>query len=106
MTTKRRETKKSSFTFKRINEIFVAGYADALQDITAYITVQCGQCRMNFLFNCARTPKIDYGIISDAHGIVRGYRFRFHCPNCGTLLRVDEDELEFRVWATPNSQHS
>ena len=51
-------------------------------------------------------PQIDHGVISDAHGVVMGYQFRFPCPDCGVMLRVDEDEIELRVWAVPDKQHS
>ncbi len=94
-------------SLKRINGILKEGYAEIFKDMTEYTTVQCGACRCNFFFcHTFEVPKIDYGVISDAHGPVEGYQSRFPCPKCRVLLRIDEDEIELRAWAKPDSQHS
>ncbi len=106
MATKSSDVKKV-LALREMDTILRKGYAESLERMTQYTTVQCGACKCNFLLYCTSgAPSIEHGIISDAHGEVEGYQFRFPCPDCGVLLRVDEDEIELRAWAKPDSQHS
>ena len=71
------------------------------------LTVTCSACGDNFYFDEVKVaPRIDEGVISDAHGEVRGFQFRFPCPWCQTLLRFDEDEIRTVAKAVPVDQHS
>lgn len=92
---------------KRVNAILYEGMGKCAENASHYITVQCHECGSNFyLDNVGKEIQISQGIISDAHGVVEGYQFRFPCPSCGTFLRFDEDEVELRVRAVPDKQHS
>jgi len=101
------EKKEKMECLERIDRILKERYSQAFQNMTAHTTVQCRSCKLNFFFsNVAEKPRVDHGVISNAHGIVEGYQFRFPCPHCETMLRVDEDELELRVCAVSDEAHS
>ncbi len=110
--------KKALSPLKKVNKILAKRYAKMLQNLATYASIQCRYCGSNFYLDFVfatetfREPRlkearIDYGIISDsdAYGIVQGYKFRFPCPHCGTLLRLDEDEIKLRAYAKPDNQH-
>ncbi|OGY66309.1 MAG: hypothetical protein A3A16_00150 [Candidatus Harrisonbacteria bacterium RIFCSPLOWO2_01_FULL_44_18] len=42
-----------------------------------------------------------WGVISNAHDDVYGWKFQLKCPNCNARLRFDEDEINVRVEAMP-----
>lgn len=92
---------------KKVDAILYEGIGKCNENASHYITVQCRECGGNFyLENAGEEIQISHGVISDAHGVVEGYQFRFPCPSCGILLRFDEDEVELRVRAVPDKQHS
>lgn len=91
--------------FEKANSIIVARLAFPNPSYT--LSVTCSACGSNFYFDeVGVAPKIDEGIISNKHGVVRGFQFRFPCPRCRTLLRFDEDEIKTVAKAVPDSEHS
>jgi hypothetical protein len=91
--------------FEKANSIIQARLANP--NPSYLLGVTCGACGRSFYFdNLKAAPKIDEGVISDAHGEVRGFQFRFPCPGCQTLLRFDEDEIKTTAKAVPDAQHS
>jgi len=98
---------KGDGAFKRVDKILETEFAKVVKNLSAHITVQCEQCKVNFYLNNIKVaPKVDFGVISNAHGDIEGFQFRFKCPRCGVLLRVDQDEPELRVWAKTDANHS
>lgn len=91
--------------FEKANTVILARLAHPNPSYT--LSVTCSACDNNFYFDEVKAaPKIDEGVISDAHGEVRGFQLRFPCPRCQTLLRFDEDEIKTVAKAVPDAQHS
>ena len=76
------------------------------ENILYYSEIECGECGRKHYLDEIKEIESKYGVISDAHGVVEGYQFRFNCPSCKTPLRVDEDEFKISAHATLESMHS
>ncbi|MDO8429753.1 MAG: hypothetical protein Q7S73_00090 [bacterium] len=76
------------------------------EKILYYTEVKCGECGRKHYLDEIKEMQAQHGVISDAHGVVEGYQFRFNCPSCKTSLRVDEDEFRAYAHATLDSMHS
>ena len=91
--------------FEKANSVILARLA--FPNPSYMLTVTCVSCGNSFYFDEVKAaPKIDEGVISNAHGEVRGSQFRFPCLRCRTLLRFDEDEIKIVVKAMSDNAHS